>query len=196
MWEFFAAIVSALVAFAGLLFAWRNAREAALRKGEVLAWSNDVIGNLQSLVLICQQRSALPQPIEAEKLRDIYFATSVLAEQGRLFFKNERAGNHGVEKQEAFRGLRADILDQVILAHQIAGRFERADEDSRLRMACVAEDAERRFVTLAQKEVGRVRTASVDTSKGGYGAQLNWLMDRLDQKRLDSLRRQFATRQA
>jgi hypothetical protein len=194
MWEFLAAVVSAFVAFVGLLIAWRNAREAALRKGEVLAWSNDVIQNLQSLVLVCQPRSALPQAIEAEKLRDIYFATSVLAEQGRLFFKNQRAGDQGLEKPEAYQGRRPDILDQVLVAHQISGRFERADEESRSRMVCVAEDAERRFVSLAQKEVGRVRTASVDTSKGGHGAQLNWLMDGVDPKRLNSLRGQLATR--
>lgn len=185
MWEFFAAIVSAFVALVGVLVAWRSAREAALRKGEVLAWSNDVIRNLQSLVLICQRRGVpLPQEIEAAKLHEIYFATSVLAEQGRLFFRNERAGDHGIDKPEAFQGLRPDILDQVILAHQIAGAFGGADEEARRRMGCVAEDAARRFVTLAQKEVGRSRTASAATSKGGTGPTLQSLMRGVAPERL------------
>ena len=183
MWEFLAAVVSAFVALGGLLFAWRTAREAALRKGEVLTWSNRVIRNMQSLVLICQQRG-VPQEIEAKKLVDIYFAASVLAEQGRLFFKNERVGNHGLEKPEAFQGLRPDILDQVVLAHQIAGAFSSAGEEDRRRMCCVAEDAARRFVTLAQKEVGRSRTASAATSKGGRGPTLESLMGGVAPERL------------
>ena len=191
MWEFLAAVVSAFVALGGLLFAWRTAREAALRKGEVLAWANDVIRNMQSLVLICQRQGApLPTDIQAKMLLDIYFATSVLVEQGRLFFKNARAGNHGAHKPEAFQGQRPDVLDQVLVAHQIAGRFGSVNDEDRLRMTCVAEDAERSFVTLAQKEVGRVRTASVDTGKGGHGGNLDWLMDGVDRKRLDSRRRQ------
>lgn len=183
MWEFLAAVVSAFVALVGLLVAWRRAREAALRKGEVLAWSNRVIRNMQSLVLICQQRG-VPQEIEAKKLVDIYFAASVLAEQGRLFFKNEQVGNHGLEKPEAFQGLRPDILDQVVLAHQIAGAFGSAGEEDRRRMCCVAEDAARRFVTLAQKEVGRSRTASAATSRGGTGPTLKALMASVAPERL------------
>ena len=90
MWEFFAAVVSAFVGLIGFALAWRRAREAALRKEDVHAWSNDVIRNLQSLVLVCQRRTGSLSPdAERAKLVDIFFETSVLAEQGRLFFKNE-----------------------------------------------------------------------------------------------------------
>jgi hypothetical protein len=187
MWEFFAAVVSAFGALIGLVFAWRRAREAALRKEDVHTWSNNVIRNLQSLVLVCQRRNrSLSADAERTKLVDIFFETSVLAEQGRLFFKNEAMGSYGKDKPEAYRGKRPEILDQILVAHAIAGAFAGADEASRLRMCCVAEDATRRFVSLAQKEVGRGRTASAETRKGGTGTDLGTLMQRVTPERLAS----------
>ena len=185
MWEFLAAVVSAFVALGGLLVGWRRARESALRKEDVLSWSNSVIRNLQSLNLICQHRGDfLPHDVAAQKLMEIFFETSVLGEQGRLFFKNEIVGTYGSEKQEAFRGRRPEILDQVLIGHQIARALASADADGRLRMCCVAEDAARRFVTLAQKEVGRSRTASAATRKGGTGPTLESLMGGVAPERL------------
>ena len=185
MWEFLAAVVSAFVALVGLLVAWRRAREAALRKEDVMTWSNNVIRNLQSLSLICQHRGEfLPQDIAGQKLMEIYFDTSVLAEQGRLFFKNEIVGSYGSEKQEAYRGRRPEILDQVLIGHQIARALAGADLNGRLRMGCVAEDAARRFVTLAQKEVGRSRTASAAARKGGTGTSLGELVASVAPERL------------
>lgn len=187
MWEFYAALVSAFVAFVGLLVTWRRARESALRKEEVLAWAQKVIENLQTLVLICQRRNAaLSEEAARQKLLDIFFETSVLAEQGRLFFKNEIIGDYGRERPAAYQGYRPDILDQVIVAHQVAGAFAAADAESQHRMRCVAEDASRRFVSLAQKEVGRSRTASVETRKGGTGPSLETLMRDVAQERLYS----------
>jgi hypothetical protein len=185
MWEFFAAIVSAFVALIGLVVAWRRAREAALRKEDVHTWSNAVIRNMQSLVLVCERRNeSLSSEVERAKLLDIFFETSVLAEQGRLFFKNELVGKYGHEKPPAYRGYRPEILDQVLMAHAIARRFASADEASRARMCCVAEDAVRRFVSLAQKEVGRSRTASPEAGKGGVGTSLETLMQGVALERL------------
>ena len=185
MWEFLAAVVSAFVALIGFVFAWRRARESALRKEDVHSWSNDVIRNLQALVLICQRRNGSLSPdAERTKLVDIFFETSVLAEQGRLFFKNEAVGKYGLDKPEAYRGKRPEILDQILVAHAISGAFVGADEANRRRMCCVAEDAARRFVSLAQKEVGRGRTASVETRKGGTGTDLETLMQRVAPERL------------
>jgi hypothetical protein len=185
MWEFLAAVVSAIVALIGLTVAWRRGREAALRKEEVQEWSDEVIRNLQTLVLICQRRNGgLSPETEQAKLLDIFFSTSVLAEQGRLFFKNEPAGDYGSDKPEAYRGKRPEILDQVLIAHAIAGAFASAGEEDRLRMCCVAHDAARRFVSLAQKEVGRSRTASAETRKGGTGTSLESLMQSVPSERL------------
>jgi len=185
MWEFLAALVSALVALIGLLIGWRRARESALRREEVLAWSNRVIENMQGLSLICQgHRGLLTPEAESAKLLEIYFATSVLAEQGRLFFKNVADAAYGATKEEAYRGRRPEVLDEVLVAHQIAGAYGTADHESRVRMRCVIEDAVRRFVTLAQKEVGRSRTASTATSKGGTGSSLAALMQAVPPERL------------
>lgn len=185
MWEFLAAVLSAIVALITFFLGWRKARENALRKEEVLAWSNSVIRSLQSLVLVCQGRNgSLTPDAERQRLLDIYFETSVLAEQGRLLFRNEAQGDYGKEKPEAYRGRRPEILDQVIVAHQIAGAFAGADAPSRARMCCVADDVARRFVSLAQKEVGRSRTASAETRKGGTGVGLPALMQAVPAERL------------
>ena len=50
--------MSAAVALIGFVVAWRRAREAALRKEDVHTWSNAVIRNLQSLVIVCQKDDA------------------------------------------------------------------------------------------------------------------------------------------
>jgi hypothetical protein len=186
MWEFLAAVISAFVALIGLLVGWRRARESALRREEVLNWSNSAIRHLQSLVLVCQSRGdQLPKDIAEAKLREIFYETSVLAEQGRLFFKNEIKGAYGQEKPQAYRGRRPEILDQLLIAHAIAGAFGAAEASSRLRMTCVAQDAARRFVTLAQQEVGRSRTASAETRKGGTGTSLQALMQDVQPERLE-----------
>lgn len=187
MWEFLAAVVTAIVALLSGFIGWRRARENALRKEDVHTWSNAVIRNMQSLVLICERRNgSLAPEVERAKLLDIFFETSVLAEQGRLFFKNQPAGDYGADKPEAYRGKRPEILDQVLVAHAIARTFASADEASRVRMRCVAEDAARRFVSLAQKEVGRGRTASAETRKGGTGTSLETLMQAVPPARLQS----------
>jgi len=72
------------------------------------------------------------------------------------------------------------------VAHAISGAFGSADEVNQRRMCCVAEDAARRFVSLAQKEVGRGRTASVETRKGGTGTNLETLMQRVAPERLST----------
>lgn len=185
MWEFLAAVVTAIVALVSGFIGWRRARENALRKEDVHNWSNDVIRNMQSLVLICERRNgALSPEEERAKLLDIFFATSVLAEQGRLFFKNQPAGSYGSDKPEAYRGKRPEILDQVLVAHAIARTFAGTDEAGRKRMGCVAEDAARRFVSLAQKEVGRGRTASAETRRGGTGTSLENLLQGVTAERL------------
>lgn len=184
MWEAVAGFVSAIIAAIGLMVAWRRSRETALRTGEVLSWSQQVISAMQRLNLICQGHASIDPEMERDALRQIYFETSVLAEQGRLFFRNAAAGDHGADKPEAYRGRRPEILDQILVAHAIAGTFTAADKERRARMCCVAHDAARRFVTLAQKEVGRSRTVSAETSKGGTGTNLDILLAEVAPERL------------
>lgn len=188
MWSNVPAIVSTLVAASGFFIAWRTYRETALRRGEVLAWSNDVIESLQSLLLICILNSdQLSDKEKTAKLTSIIFQTSVLIERGRLFFKNQVIDDWGSDKEPAYRGYRPKILDPIVVAHQIACNWASADKDCRLRMRILAEDCLKKFVSLAQKEVGRSRTASAEASKGGDGAQLPRLLNSVDEERLAKL---------
>jgi hypothetical protein len=184
-----AAIVSAFVATAGLLIGWKSFREAALRRGEVLSWASEVICALQSLLLICTlKKSQLEAESIKRRLEEIIFNTSILVERGRLFFRNQVMKGFGDEKEPAFRGYRPKILDQIVIAHQIAREWTEADEDTQLRMRLVAEDCLKKFVSLVQKEVGRDRTASADASEGGLGIRLPKLLAEIDERRLNKIK--------
>ncbi len=179
-------VLSALIALAGLSIAWRQSRELALRRGDVLTWANEVIRELQSLLLICVlDDDDLDTATRKAKLTEIIFSTSVLVEQGRLFFRNEVTDDHGQDKEPAYRGHRPTILDQIVLAHQIARQWEKANDAERTNMMLLAEDCAKKFVSLAQQEVGRSRTASAVTKKAGDGRQLDDLLKDFNSARME-----------
>ena len=181
-------LLSAILTGAGLFLAWRQARERQLRKDDVLKWSLEVIRTLQTLYLASYLGDRAFDPAEAKALRQkIALDTSVLVEQGRLFFKNQPDAEHGKDKPEAYRGHRPELLDPIVVAHQIACQWAEADEVSRRRMILAAEDAVKRFVSLAQKEVGRSETATEETAKGGTGDDLRAVMAAIGEKRLETL---------
>ncbi len=179
-------VLSALIALAGLSMAWRQSRESALRRGDVLTWANEVIRHLQSLLLICVlDDDEVDAATRKAKLTEIIFNTSVLVEQGRLFFRNEVTDDHGQEKEPAYRGHRPTILDQIVLAHQIARQWEKANDAQRTDMMLLAEDCAKKFVSLAQQEVGRSRTASAVTKKAGDGRQLDDLLKNFNSTQME-----------
>ncbi len=188
-WAAGAALLSALVAVGGLFIGWRNSREAALRRGDVLVWANEVIHELQTLLLVCiLKEPELDEANAKEKLLGVIFNSSILIERGRLFFKNEVIDDHGKEKEPAYRGYRPKIIDPIVIAHQIACGWVKANEDTRLRMRLLAEDSLKKFVSIVQMEVGRSRTVSSDTAQGGMGVDLTDLIQRVDDKRLQQLK--------
>lgn len=185
-----ASIVSAVVAAIALFFTWRKWREDVLRRGDVFAWANEAIGQLESLLLVCLLKEPLlDATLATEKLKEVAFETSILVERGRLFFKNQIVDDHGREKEPAYRGYRPRILDPLVVAHEVACGWMGADEDTRLRMSVIADDQLKKFVSLAQKEVGRSRTASADTGQGGDGLHLRHLLAEVDGARPERLRR-------
>jgi hypothetical protein len=189
-----AAVVSAFVAtaslFVGLVAFGISRRESALRRGDVLAWANEVICALESLLLICTlNESQLEAAASKSKLVEVIFNTSILVERGRIFFKNMVVDDFGREKESAYRGYRPLILDCIVIANKIACEWGNADEDTRLRMRIVAEECLKKFVSLAQKEVGRGVTASAEVGKGGDGSRLRDLLNAVDPQRLGGLRR-------
>jgi hypothetical protein len=181
-------LASVVVAAGGLYFAWRSARERQMRIDDVLKWSNEVIRTLQTLWLVCSLGERLFEPAAARSmLREIAIQTSVLVEQGRLFFRNAYDPTHGAEKHPAYRGRRPVFLDPLVIAHQIACEFDAADANTRARMTLVAEDAVKEFVSMAQAEVGRSRTMSQLTARGGTGPTLEERMGELAAERLAGL---------
>jgi hypothetical protein len=180
--------LSFLVGAFGLLISYRSTREKQLRLDDVLKWSNEVIRAMQTLYLICLLGEKNLEAGEAKAMRQrIAIDTSVLVEQGRMFFKNQPDPAHGKDKPPAYRGYRAEILDPIVVAHQIACRWDAADAEARQRMTLVAEGIVRRFVSMAQQEVGRGETQSREMAKGGRGDSLETLMQAFDAARLDAL---------
>lgn len=187
MFATIASVVSACVAACGLFFAWRQSRESALRRADVLNWAEQAIDALQSLLLICVlDDGELDPAVEKAKLIEIMFATSTLTERGRLFFKNEiRGDGHGQDKERAYQGYRPKILDQLVVAHQITRQWSQANAEDRKIMLILAEDAARTFVSLAQQEVGRSKTASAITKRAGDGRDLDELVKEFNRARLE-----------
>jgi len=169
---------------------WAKKRESALRRGEVSAWANEVIAALESLLLLTMLKEAQLSAIAAKsKLTEVIFNTAILVERGRMFFKNAVVDDFGKEKEPAYQGYRPKILDPIVIAYRVAYAWNDADEEKRLRVRCVAEDCLKKFVSLVQKEVGRDRAASADIGKGGDGSSLQLLLDSVDVRRLELLRR-------
>ncbi|RYG98654.1 MAG: hypothetical protein EON58_06490 [Alphaproteobacteria bacterium] len=169
--EPWSALASAIAAAVTLLIFWRQSRESQLRRDEVLAWANEAIASLQTLLLICiddEHSSEQPHP----RLEDVFFDTSILVERGRLFFKNAKPADYGTHKEPAYRGYRPCILDPLVMAHQVAAAWPKASLEQRRLMRSIAEECLKKFVSLAQKEVGRSKTVSADTAAGGDGTHL------------------------
>jgi hypothetical protein len=148
-------------------------KEKDLRIKDVLSWCNEVISKMVSLRL-CISKG--PERFKT-RMEGIVFDTSILIERGRLFFKNKEAGDYGAHKQPAYRGYRPEILDHILIAHlladRVASRWAEEDPDPRQRMGALADKCLRKFVSLAQLEVGRSEVRSEDAAREGREINLN-----------------------
>jgi hypothetical protein len=184
-WEGIAAVVSAVIGLltvGGAVFRWR---EQSLRREDVQDWANEAIAALQTLVLLAgMPPGRIPADEAARRLTEVIFATSILVERGRLFFRNKPWGDYGTKKPRAYRGRRPALLDDLIAAHQAALRLEGADARTRAQLSLIAEDALKDFVTRMQHEVGRSRTASPATGKAGESVDVAVAASRLDPRRV------------
>ena len=174
--EAWAAVVSVAVAALTLAGTWWGWRTRELRHDEVLAWSQEAIAALQTLCLLCR-RDLNRADVEADSYEAIWFSTSILIERGRLFFRNAQAKGYSRHKATAYQGYRTESLDQLLIAHLIAGGFPDALDEDRTKMSRLAEKCRARFVSLAQKEVGRARTRSPDPSVAGVSITLDYLLN-------------------
>jgi hypothetical protein len=184
-----AAVISAVVAAAvaiGALSGWyQKRREERLRHSDVLAWALKVIASLQSITLACRsEKIHLSRQQVTEIMRREMVQTSILVEQGRLFFKNVPRGDYGKDKPEAYQGLRPLLLDQLVLGHKIACEWLSVDAPDCQRLGLLAERAERTFVSMIRKEVGRERTATDGAALEGYGVRLKLQMQQITAQEL------------
>lgn len=197
MWEAIGVIVAGAAALGGLI-TWVGSllekaaqkrrerdKECAeeLRIAEVAGWAASAIASAQRLVVALQLKSTQIDQIERrDRIRAEVFATSVLVEQGRMFFRNSITDDFGGDKEPAYRGYRPRVLDPLVVLCQVGSRYlaEGASPDARL--VRVAENATRQLVSLLQAEVGRSRAASADTGSGGDGANLDYLLRRLPEE--------------
>ncbi len=184
-----AGFISALVAALAAAMVWLQWQERRLRQDDVLKWAVEVIENLQTLYLTLFLGDSGFTPTEAKHSRArIAVDTSVLVEQGRLYFKNTPHPTHGADRYPAYRGYRPMILDPIVVAHQIACQWDGAADEEKERMVLVCEDCVRSFVSMAQREVGRGRTAHMASAIKGEGEKLEVLLTKVRPERLQALR--------
>ena len=107
--------VSALVGLAGLLAGWLKWRASELRRNDVFAWSCQVISALETLLIVSMHAGGrLSDDAANDKLTSVLFETGILIERGRIFFRNEVIDEFGRNKEPAYRGYRASILDPIV----------------------------------------------------------------------------------
>ena len=185
-----------IVAACGLFLAWRTQREGQLRKADVLKWALESIESLQTAVLLIDRRcheADLPDEELATDLYDSCSRLSVLAEQGRLYFRNQKHA-HGAAKEIAYRGLRPEILDQLIIGFYVCQTFFQSTTDERWKLRYLMLQAELRFVSLVQAEVGRSKIASSIAGASGDGVNLRRLLANIDSRKLENSSHRFRLR--
>jgi hypothetical protein len=166
--------ITFVIASAVGLYRWRVSE---LRHSDALAWSNRCIEVLQRTYL--KMKAAVSGlPISNDDFQGLADEASILVEQGRLLFRNVRNG-YGKDKPTAYQGLRPKILDWVLCVHEAASRWEAASSAERTLLLHAVETAERNFVSLAQREVGRARTSSKFTRAAGDGMPLDKLIEEM-----------------
>ena len=171
--------IGSAIPFVGLYFTYRKQKEHELRRSEVHKWADEVIYVMRKLVTVCELQERHFGDEEVSKaLNEVTYAATALVDRGRLFFRNDVVNSWGEDHPQAYRGYRTTILDPVLISFKIACNFKSADPIERVQMSLVANDCVREFVSLAQKEVGRRRTASDETGRAGKAPSLRDLMEK------------------
>jgi len=184
-----AGFISAFVGACALTVGWLQWQERRLRQDDVLKWAHEVIRAQQTLYLTLFLGDGMfDRQAARATLAKVAVDTSVLVEQGRLFFRNTPHPTHGAERHRAYRGHRPMLLDPIVVSHEIACQWDGASDDEKDRMLVVAEDCVRSFVSMAQREVGRSRTAHEDSALKGEGEKLDALLSKVRPERLAALR--------
>lgn len=180
------ALAIAILTAGGSSYGWRHSK---FRYGEVLTWSLEVIRAMQRLQLLLRRDHknnsgvAEHRPEFDREVRESSEAISILAEQGRVFFKNSPGRGAlrgwGAGKPPAYRGVRPRVLDYLVACYDAADDRPSADRARRKDLLDAVLEAERQFVSLARCEVGRAGSLSVRTREAGQGSPLDGLLEDL-----------------
>jgi uncharacterized protein YbbC (DUF1343 family) len=117
-----AALIVALVALLISIYSWRTADRGARNDliSQVRDWAGDVIDALSSAAGLC---ALTPEKMDGAfflRRSDLMSTLSALLDRGRMFFPNTYRDSYGTHKLPAFRGLRPQILDVVLLAYELS----------------------------------------------------------------------------
>ena len=174
------AAISVLIAFASLVGAGIGWRRRELRREEVLNWAFEAIACIQTLNIMCNDSE---NSYREENFIELKFRLSILVETGRLFFKNSNFEKSSLKYSVsyiAYQGSRPKVLDKLVFAAQIAENWSTATAEDREKMAQIIDNCRRQFVSIMQGEVGRARTASIETKAAGQSGGLSDLMASLE----------------
>ncbi|WP_417814828.1 hypothetical protein [Thalassospira alkalitolerans] len=113
-----------------------------------------------------------------EKIIKEIISTSVLIDQGRMFFKNSN-DDYGGEKPESRRGMRPKILDHILVAHLVAievAKCSDENEEMRLKLTSLINEHLGHFISIAQHEVGRSKSISPQADVTGTHIEISGLL--------------------
>lgn len=189
-------LIGLAISIGAFYFAWSRHRndevkhnEIELRRDDVFRWSNEVISCLQSLSLLTRIGGKHLGEVEVQsRITEIIFESSLRIERGRLLFKNGTANGYGDHRPGAYRGFRPIILDKILISYLVACEWKQADDETRVKLGILAYDAERDFVSLVQKEIGRGLAIAPDAIRAGDSIRLPYLLEQISLERLRSVR--------
>lgn len=174
MWDTVIGAGSLIVATVSSIFVYYSWKKQEIRHESVLNWSDEVISCLQGMVIYLKYFYETDS--ESDFIDEKIYETSILVERGRLFFKNQIVGDYGRSKPVAYRGYRPEILDKILISHNIALNWSNFSKEQRGFILPYLEDCVREFVSLAQQEVGRNKTACVETGRGGKNVSIEQIL--------------------
>lgn len=195
-WTILISGASPVVAAIALYFTIRNHNANQFRIKEVAEWGDKCIEVLQTFAIVtaaCATAAGDKRTRVEQAIHHLGTRASVLVEQGRMYFRNAPDDDgKNLWKQEAYRGTRPEILDQLVIAFAISREWETSDAARRANLVALAVRAEQRFVTLIQMEVGRSKVSSHIAGKAGQTVVLDELIADLQELEVSNARVRFS----
>jgi hypothetical protein len=127
------------------VLAWRD---EYLR--EISEWAREGLAALATSVHLCDRDPARePDGTFYNKRHDLRVQLSVLIDRGRWFFPNVQV-DYGQHKEGAYRGLRHEILDPLVVAYRGLSRMDYCNKSNNSGLRDELVTAQREFVDRVQ----------------------------------------------